>query len=252
MFFSKQFDRRRVMAKPFPEHWESILLQAVPLYRILPETDRKALLGHIQVFLAEKHFEGAAGFTITEDVRLIVAAQACILMLHRPASYFPSLTSIIMYPGEFKAQLSEIDECGVVTEGIDIRSGETWDGGSLVLSWDDVLIGCEAFDGYNVVIHEFAHQLDAEEGLTGCSNVTALTMNTWLKNLREEFCSFEVDLSYGKITFIDPYAGENIAEFFAVAAESFFECPLQLKEANGTLYSLLKGYFNQDPALYHE
>ena len=160
--------RRRLRSRPFPPDWLLALERQIPFYPLLPPADREELRGHIQVFLAEKNVEGGGGFRVTDEVRLIIAAHACLLLLHRDTGYFPGLSSIVVYPGEFVAPLAEVDEAGIVTEGEDLRSGESWQQGTLVLSWEDVLLGgTEGYEDYNVIFHEFAHQLDARPRRAG-------------------------------------------------------------------------------------
>ena len=138
---------------------------AHPLLGRLPAADVAELYGHIQVFLSEKTFEGCAGFEISEEVRVTIAAQACLLLLHRDTDYFPTTETIMVSTDEFEVDVAEAEDDWIVTEYTEDRSGESWDYGPIVLSWRDVLESAlpEA-DGYNVVIHEFSHQLDLENG----------------------------------------------------------------------------------------
>lgn len=249
MLLPSFFRRKRLRSRPFPTAWQTVLTDLVPLYRRLPPEDRLELHGHIQIFLQEKHFEGVAGFEVTEAARVMIAGQACLLLLHRDTDYFPSLISVVVYPDEYRAPVSEMDEFGVVTEGFDVRSGETWEGGSLVLSWEDVMIGSKALDGYNVVLHECAHQLDAEDGLTSEDpRLPASLRQHWVTTLRSEYDSFCRAVADHRPTLLDPYGAEHLTEFFAVATESFFECPGEFKAAHRLLYDLLAGYYRQDPA----
>ena len=250
MFFTGQ-RRKRLRSQPFPPAWEWILEKGVPLYGRLLEPDRRELRGHIQVFLAEKQFEGANGMAISDEVRLTVAAQACLLLLHRETDYFPGLSSIVVYPGEFVAMRYEVDEAGVVTEGDDVRSGESFEGGALVLSWEDVRrVGIDVHDGYNVVLHEFAHQLDAEDGLSGGEPLLARggRSRRWTQVLRQEYEQLVQDAEEGYDTFLDPYGAENPGEFFAVATEAFFLLPEGMREYHPELYEILAQYYCQDPA----
>jgi len=241
--------RKRLKSHPFPPAWEKVLEQ-VPLFGLLPEPDRQELKGHIQVFLAEKNFEGCGGLALTDEVRLTIAAQACILLLHREAGYYPGLSSIIVYPGEYLAPQVETDESGVVTEGTDRRSGESWQEGSLVLSWEDVLAeGLDVHDCYNVVLHEFAHQLDAEEGITSDAPLSKSTRHRRLaEELERGYLRLRHDVAHGRTTVLDPYGEESLAEFFAVATECFFVRPQLFRERHPELYAELTGFYRQDPA----
>ncbi|PYJ54084.1 MAG: hypothetical protein DME82_12585, partial [Verrucomicrobia bacterium] len=160
----KQRRRRRLRARPFPKEWLKLVQHHVVFFRRLSGGDRAELLGHIQVFLAEKRFEGCGGFAITDEVRVTIAAQACLLLLHRETDYFPGLLTILVYPltymAEEKRQIGE----HVWQEGTVGRLGETGRRmGSLVLAWGAVKHGAaDPSDAKNVVLHEFAHQLDYE------------------------------------------------------------------------------------------
>ena len=137
MFLITDLRRKRLRRQPFPPAWAAVI-DRIPLCRRLPEQDREKLHGHVQVFLDEKNFEGRGGIAVTDEVRVTIAAQACILILHRPTDYYPGLSSIIVYPREYIAPHLEVDEWGVVTEGLDQRSGESTRDGALVLSWEDI------------------------------------------------------------------------------------------------------------------
>lgn len=251
MLFFTEFRRRRLKRAPFPPEWLAILENHVELYRRLPESDRVELQGHVQVFLAEKQFEGGGGFAVTDTVRLVVAAQACLLLLHRDGGYYPGLSSIIVYPDEYLAPLVEVDEAGIVTEGTDRRSGEFVMEGALVLSWADVTgEGLDVHGAYNVVLHEFAHQLDAEQGITvepaagGRHEVLYRVLARECRQLRRE-------VRRGHSTFLDPYGTGNLAEFFAVATEAFFETPAEFRSAHPELYQELVDFYRQDPGSWN-
>jgi len=245
--------RKRLRSQPFPPGWERILEREVPLYDSLPTADREELKGHIQVFLAEKQFEGAGGLTMTDTVRVVIAAQACLLLLHRETDYYPGLSSIVVYPDEYLAPFEEMDEAGVVTTGTDRRSGESWEQGTLVLSWEDVqMAGVDGEGAYNVVLHEFAHQLDAEDGITDGAPFfprRAAVMH-WQRTLEAEYERFKEEAGRERPPVLDPYGAESPAEFFAVATEAFFENPRGLKEHHLALYEELGRYFRQDPAAW--
>lgn len=242
--------RNRLKSRPFPPDWEKEL-ERIPLYGRLPEQDRKELKGHILVFLAEKSFEGCGGFTVTDQARMKVAAQACILLLHRKAGYFPGLSSIIIYPDEYLAPLQEVDDSGVVTEWTDRLSGESCRQGSIVLSWKDTMLKWpDVHEGYNVVLHEFAHQLDAEDGITSGPPIPAKPScrQTLAEVLERGRLRLKQDLARNRVTVLDPYGEESPEEFFAVATECFFERPRALRNWDSVLYQGLSGYYRQDPA----
>src|SRR5947207_10677695 len=157
----KQQRRRRLQGRPFPKEWLKLIQRHVAFFPKLSATDRAELLGHIQVFLAEKRFEGCAGFEITDEVRVTIAAQACLLLLHRRTDYFPHLLTILVYPLTYMVQEDHRIGEHVWEEGTVSRLGETGRRmGSLVLSWGAVKHGAaDPSDGKNVVLHEIAHQL---------------------------------------------------------------------------------------------
>jgi len=247
MFLVTSYRRKRLKSRPFPREWLSVLEQHVPLYRRLGEEDRSELQGHIAVFIAEKNFEGRDGLSMTDEIRVTIAAQACILLLHRQTDYYPLLSSIIVYQGEFLAPYRDVDDYGVVNEGNDLRSGETGSEGALVLSWEDAAVNdLDVHAGYNVVLHEFSHQLDAEDGITA-SDVSKRQPRMALRTLEREYHRLQRDAAHGRATVLDPYGAESLAEFFAVATESFFERPRHLKEHHPELYGDLARYYRQDP-----
>jgi MtfA peptidase len=251
--FFKRRRRARLRALSFPGEWDDLLRRRWATYAALPEADRRELQGHIQVFLAEKRFEGCAGIEVTEEMRVLVAAQACLLLLHRETDYFPRLVVILMYPGSFRSPRTRHDEAGVVTEHHEVLSGESWDRGTVVLAWDEVRRGLRwDGDGYNVVLHEFAHQLDSESGPPdGCPGISRRAARVeWARVMRAEFDRLGRDSDRGRWTLLDPYGAEDPAEFFAVATESFFEQPLDLRRDHPELYEQLRRFYRQDPAAW--
>ena len=253
MLFITASRRNCLRNQPFPPAWERILEQEVPLYNSLPLTDREELKGHILVFLVEKQFEGAGGLVITDGIRVKIAAQACLLLLHRETDYYPGLSSIVVYPDEYLAPFEELDEAGVVTSGTDRRSGESGEQGTLVLSWADIqMAGVDGDGAYNVVLHEFAHQLDAEDGITDETPFfpRRAVRKHWQRTLEAEYVRMKEEVGRGTVSVLDPYGAESPAEFFAVATEAFFENPGKLKERYLALYEELSRYYRQDPATW--
>lgn len=248
--------RRKLLDGPIPERWRDILARDVPCVRSLSDDERTALLRLTQVFLDEKSFEGAGGFEVTEEVRVTIAAQACLLLLGRSAdiceaSVFPGLQSVIVYPSEFVARLEEYQPDGTVFDGPEERYGESWAQGAVVLSWDDVKAGIsDPADGENVVLHEFAHQLDEE---TGESNGVPLLSSPedyaeWARVMTREFDEFVEKVDRNRRVLLDHYAAEDPAEFFAVATEFFFERPNALRTRHPDLYRQFTAFYKQDPA----
>ena len=252
MFFFKKIRREKLRQKPFPDLWKDIMQKNVPLYRYLSSADQQELHGHINIFLAEKHFEGCAGLEITDEIRLTIAAQACILLLHRETDYYPALTSILVYPHAYLVNHRERNAIGLVTERIQQRLGESWAHGTVVLSWDDVRAGAwDLHDGHNVVFHEFAHQLDLEDGQVADGSVLLPRRSmylAWARILGREYDALQKNVASGHKTVLDRYGATSPAEFFAVATECFFEKSISLKKKHPELYEELKLFYQQDPA----
>lgn len=246
LFGGKRKRREELRAAPFPDAWREILRKNVPAYGRLGEDDRRDLEGHIQVFLAEKVFEGCGGLEMTDEVRVSIAGQACLLLLHRETDYFSRLVTVLVYPSAYMAKGREVLGGGLVLEGDQARLGEAWVDGVVVLSWDDVLGGASDLrDGHNVVLHEFAHQLDQEDGTAdGAPILPRRSMYTaWARVLGAEF----EELREGRASVIDDYGAVNPAEFFAVATECFFEKPGPLRRKHPELFEELKSYYGHDP-----
>ncbi len=242
--------RSRLRGRPFPQEWKEIIERTVPIYRKLDEADRSELSGHIQVFLHEKRFEGGAGLAITDEMRVTIAAFACVLLLHRQTDYYPRLYTIIVYPGAYVAERFAREPFGVVTERTETRLGESSVRGAIVLAWDAVrAAGSNVDGGRNVVLHEFAHQLDAEDGsVEGAPALPdASRYATWAQVLGAEYERLRRDTALGRRTTLDRYGATNPAEFFAVATECFFTQPQRLKADHPRLYGELRNYYQQDP-----
>jgi Mlc titration factor MtfA (ptsG expression regulator) len=244
--------RNSLRDAPFPDAWRVVLEGNVGLYRKLPLPLRAQLHGHIQVFLHNKTFLGCAGFEVTDEVRLIVAAQACVLLLNRETDYFPGFTSILIYPGSYVARAVEQDgPIAGVTE--DVRAGESWHRGPVVLSWQDVLRGArETGDAFNVVIHEFAHKLDEENAHSAGVPLLddASLYDTWAEVFSGEYAAMRAGC--GESGALDDYGANSPAEFFAVATETFFECPHALAQKHGELYRALMSYYKVDPCAWSD
>jgi len=253
--FFKRRRRRKILAEPFPDAWENILRKNFPLYLRLSDADRRELRDHIRIFIAEKNFEGAGELQITDEIRVTIAAQACMLLLHRESDYYPRLRSIIVYPHAFVSQVREQASLGVVSEREVVRLGEAWGHGTVVLAWDHTRSGAaDIRDGHNVVFHEFAHQLDQESGdANGAPVLERSSMYVaWARVLGEAYARLQKDSGQGRSSVLDSYGATNPAEFFAVATEAFFEKPCQLRRSYPELYDELKMYYQQDPEEFFE
>jgi Mlc titration factor MtfA (ptsG expression regulator) len=252
--FLRQRRRRQLRAQPFPPAWHSILVRNLPIFARLPPSDQTELLSHIQIFLAEKRFEGCAGLEVTDEIRVTIAAQACLLLLHRETDYYPQLTSILVYPSSYTAYEQRYLEGNIWEEGAEHRLGQTGRRlGSLVLAWDAAKYGAaDPADGRNVVLHEFAHQLDFEDFQTDGAPVlaTRAKYKAWARVMSKEFAALREAEQMGAATLIDTYGAKNAAEFFAVVTEAFFERPRALRHRHPELYHELSQFFRQDPAQY--
>jgi hypothetical protein len=250
MIFFTERRRKKLRAEPFPESWQAILARNVALYERLSKEDQEELRGHMQVFLAEKTFEGCGGLVITDEIRVTIAAQACLLLLHRETDYYPDLSTIRVYPRAYIATERRVEN-GVVFEEKVVRAGESWTRGCVVLSWDDALKGgVDPADGHNVVIHEFAHQLDQEDGDADGAPVLSQrgAYAPWARVLGSEFSALQRAERRREQSLLDKYGAGSPAEFFAVASETFFERPRQMQRLHPELYDELKRYYKQDPA----
>jgi MtfA peptidase len=251
MFAIKRKRRERIKERPFPPAWVEIVERNVPYCRYLSPAEREEMRGHVQIFLAEKRFEGHGGLEITDEIRVTVAAQACLLLLHRETDYYPELTSILVYPHEYVAKTVHRLSGGASLEEWETRLGESWARGEIVLSWDDVLRGAaDVHDGLNVVLHEFAHQLDNESVRgDGAPKLPRRSMYVaWARALGREYAQLIEDVHHRRPTVLRAYGTKNPAEFFAVAVEAFFEQSIALRERHPELYEQLAGFFRQDPA----
>jgi Mlc titration factor MtfA (ptsG expression regulator) len=247
----KQWRRARSAERPFPDAWLRILAERVPYYRVLSPDEQAELRELVQRFVAEKTFEGCAGLEITDEIRVTIAAQACILLLNREHDCYAGLQSVLVYPSSYVAPSRFTDEAGVVHEGDEGRLGEAWMHGAIILSWDDVQRDAADFqDGHNVTLHEFAHQLDQEDGEFDGAPVLEKRSHyrSWARILRKEYEALIDAAERGETTLLDQYGATDPAEFFAVITEAFFERPEALRRKHPELYAELQKFFRQDPA----
>jgi Mlc titration factor MtfA (ptsG expression regulator) len=246
--------RRRLLARPFPPQWQHILQRNLPVYDALPDAVRTELHHQIVLFLDEKKFYGCGGLAIDDTVRVTIAAQACLLLLNRATSGYAGLQAILVYPAAYLARQQVHDHSGVVHVGDDTMLGESWSNGRLILSWDDVESGARNFhDGHNVVLHEFAHQLDQESGSANGAPLlgNGSSYQSWARVLADEFLQLQRQAELGQESLLDHYGASNPAEFFAVATEAFFERPGELRKLHPDLFEQLHGYYRVDPSAWH-
>jgi MtfA peptidase len=235
---------------PIPDSWRGILDANVPLARGLSPEERERLLRLVQLFLSDKHFEGCGGLTVTEEMKVTIAAEACLLLLHLDGPCYPALRTVLVYPSAFVPRFARPLTAGGIAQPPAPLLGESWGDGVVVISWDDALSGArDPGDGANVVLHEFAHQLDDEDGRAdGAPLLPGSALRTWGRVLSDEFERLRHDAAADRPTVLDPYGAKNKAEFFAVATETFFEKPGQLERDHPELYARLKQFYGQDPA----
>ena len=252
-FFYRRWRHQSLLNKPFPENWLAIVQSRLPIYGALSQQEQSQLLQRIKFFLDGKKFYGCAGLEITDEIRVAIAAEACLLLLNKNRPIYPKLTAILVYPTAFRVDREQHQNDGTVASGSQGMLGESWNNGRVVLSWDDVEKGARDFtDGHNVVLHEFAHQLDAESGSTnGAPPLRRNSYQSWARIFSENFEDLDARTSTGLKTVMDDYGTTNPAEFFAVATETFFEKPHQLSKHRPELYEELKTYYQLDPRQWH-
>lgn len=253
MVFSRLKKNRRsgFLATPMADEWLTCLRNNVALYASLTDLEKEKLRNDLRVFIAEKNWEGCGGITITDEIKVTVAAQACLLLLGIEHDYFSRVLSILVYPTAYRNPREHINRDGFVEEDRTGRVGEAWYRGPVVLAWDSVLKDArEATLGRNVVLHEFAHQLDFSDGL---ANGTPALRNPgqyikWRSVMTAEYEKLIRDSEKGRVTFLDQYGATNPCEFFAVATEVFFTLPTQIQRRHPLLYKIFSEYYGQHPA----
>lgn len=228
--------------------WQDVLAR-LRFLRGLTQPEIIQLRQWVTIFLHDKHINGAQGLTITEEMSVMIAAQACLLILKLDLDYYRNWLEIIVYPGKFILDHEYTDEHGIVHTVQMAASGESWLAGPVILSWEDVT-DTDNKRGYNVVIHEFAHKLDM---LNGAANGFPplhgnMDARTWTAIFSEAFEVFCEQVEKEEALVIDPYAATSPAEFFAVLSEAFFVKPAEIKHYFPKVYQQLTAFYQQDPA----
>jgi Mlc titration factor MtfA (ptsG expression regulator) len=244
--------RRKLRAQTFPDEWRAHVDRNLPHFGRLTVNEQAEMLGHAQVLLAEKRFEGCGGLELTDEIRVTIAVQAARLLLNRDDDYFPTVTSVLVYPAAVTHRQTEHVDGGIVAES-DISAAGLATGrlGAIVLAWDSVTRGLsDPSDAHDVVLHEFAHELDYRDrtfdGTPVLPNRTAY--GAWGRTMQREFDAHRAAVAAGSPTAIDEYGAKNPAEFFAVLTEHFFERPVELRQRHAALYDVLREFYRQDPA----
>ncbi len=251
------YRQRRVLMHPFPAYWRKVLQRRVPLLRRMPADLQLQLKKRIQIFIAEKTFIGCAGLDVTEEMRVVIAAQACLLVLNRSMQHYDHVRQILVYPGAFMVQRTVTDGIGVQQDQRHALSGESWSQGQVILSWQDALDGAAVVnDGRNVVLHEFAHQLDQESGAAQgaplpAAGDTQYNSQRWKEVLSQAYGHLLDQVQRGEQGLLNHYGAQSPAEFFAVATEAFFELGAEMAEHYPALYQELSGYYKVDPASWN-
>lgn len=218
----------------------------LPFLDHLPPAERSRLREMALEFIAQKEWHGAQGLALTPDIQLSIALQACLPVLKLGLDSYRGWVGIIVYPGDFVIPRRQMSEDGVMHEFDDRVAGEAWEGGPVLLSWFD---RPEEADGMNVVIHEFAHKLDMlngpPDGLPPLHE--GMRRQDWIDAFEPAYADFCARIDDGEDTWIDPYAAEHPAEFFAVTSEVFFEAPDLLQAEYPAVYEQLRQFYRQDP-----
>jgi len=243
-------DRERIRNRKLTPDESSRMFRLAPLCKRLPAPLRERWEGAVRLFLAEKTFVECQDLEVDDDLRLAVAGQACLLLLgNDDLDVYPDLTTIYLHPTSYvrRDERSLGGGASIRQEGI-AYDGESWTRGAVVLSAAAVRHGSMEMDGFNVVLHEFAHQFDAMDGVTdGCPPMPSQARLEWARSMLSEFEAHRRATSLGHHTFLDPYAAENPAEFFAVCVETFFELPGALRETHPDIHRLFAAVFGTDP-----
>ena len=244
----KEQKRRLLLSTPFPVAWSAILHDNLPPYQKLAPQLQQQLQDYIRIFIAEKSFEGCGGLTLTDEIKVTIAAQACMLLLNRRCTCYPKLYSVLVYPSTYVAGTRNSPELQPTAPSV--RLGESWNHGAVVLAWDSVKQGAVNFrDGHNVAMHEFAHQLDQEDGRGDGAPILAVrsAYSAWSQVFSKEYELLLHKTRKGRKSVMDKYGATNPAEFFAVATETFFEKPAQLQKKHPDLYHELQGFYKVNP-----
>lgn len=238
--------RPRATTVAIPDALWLSTIAAHPFLAALDGSEQARLRTLSEGLLANKEFAAAAGLELSDAARVSIAAQGCLPILNLGLSWYRGWVGIVVYPDEFVVPRQSADEFGVIHEFDDVVAGEAWDGGPLILSWHDVQM---TGDGYNVVIHEFAHKLDMLNGeADGIPPLhREMDREAWIATLDSAYEDFCRRVDDGEETQIAPYASDNPAEFFAVLSETFFELPALVQAEYPALYAQLQAFYRQDP-----
>ncbi len=252
MFFSWLRERRRkkLRATPFPSEWQAYLERNLSHYRYLSPAEQTMLRDRTRIFVTEKNWEGCNGLTVTDEMKVTIAAHASLMTLGLAGDPFQGLLSILIYPAGYRAPEERWHGAWSI-RGESNMLGTSWYRGPVILSWEEIQDDAwHPGNGSNLVWHEFAHQIDMLDRSTNGTPPleTHAARRQWHDVMTAEFEQLRRDAQAGRQTLLDTYGAESEAEFFAVATECFFDVPVELRELHPRLYELLAGYYRQDPA----
>ncbi len=248
--FLRRRRQQKLRLRPFPPEWLALVERNARFYQAMEEKLRERLRGDIQVFVAEKNFEGCNGIEVDDEIRVTIAAHACRLIAGRPSDVFPRLVTVLVYPSAYLADAVEPMGGGIYLQGKQVRLGEAWKDGVAVVSWADVRDGIAGeTPGHNLIAHEFAHILDMEDGAAdGTPRLAGRgAYASWSATMELEYERLRRDAALGRYTALDTYGATDPAEFFAVATEAFFEKPGVLARRHPALFGELRAYYGYDP-----
>ena len=243
--------RRRLLASPLSAD-ERAVLERLRFYAKAPAPERARLEVLARTFAAERRWEPCGGLVLTSSMKLLIGAQAARLLvgIEDIVDPFPDVSSILVYPTAYVTQTQRVNSIGVVSEG-SVNAGEAWMHGPVVLSWDAIERESRNPEaGHNVVLHEFCHRLDMEDGFADGTPVLAnrAEIRAWARVMTGEFENLVHATERGERTVLDAYGSTNPTEFYSVATECFFELPRALRRDRPALYALLRDHYRQDPS----
>ncbi|MBY0523337.1 MAG: zinc-dependent peptidase [Gemmataceae bacterium] len=243
--------REKILATPFPSEWVPYLDKNIAHYRYLTDAEKARLRDDLRIFVAEKSWEGCGGLTMTDEMKVTIAAQAMLLVLGLAHNYFDRVLSILVYPGAYRAVTPDSSTGHLEPQDSSDRLGEAHYRGPVILAWSEVLEeGKHPERGHNLVYHEFSHQLDMLDGIVNGTPPleSAGEQQRWHDVMTREYDALIRASEHHHATLLDKYGTTNEAEFFAVATECFFDKPTQMEHRHPQLYALLREYYKQDPA----
>jgi len=251
LFFYQRWRRNRALQQPFPKRWRRYLRKQVPLYRHLSDDQKRHLERRVQLFLSEKTFYGCNGVEVDDRIRLTIAGHACLLILERSFSDYDDVSSILVYPDIYRAKGKASDGLVVSTHN-EIRAGEASSLGQVVLAWNQCQRAVsQPHSPHNVILHEFAHQLDYLDGTAdGAPPLSGEQARHWQQTMTDAWDNLQHTLEHHHKAWLDPYGATEPAEFFAVLTETFFQQPKHLWHDQPEVYNTLRDFYRLDPMTF--